>query len=142
MANAKRKPGRPKGSVMFRMEDYADEIIAWISAGKMLREYCRQTGKPSWDTIYNWAKAHESFNQRFARAREDGHDVISEECAELADIKPADQVEVQWRRLQIDTRLKLLAKWNPRKYGDRQALDHSGGIEINVVTGVPRANKA
>ena len=29
------------------------------------------------------------------------------------------------RKLQIDTRLKLLAKWNPRKWGDRTAIEHS-----------------
>lgn len=28
------------------------------------------------------------------------------------------------RKLQIETRLKLLAKWNPRKWGDRMALEH------------------
>jgi hypothetical protein len=56
----------------------------------------------------------------------------------LSDIQPLDQVEVAWRRLQVDTRLKLLAKWNPKKYGDRQQLDHGGNISIVVNTGVPR----
>ena len=36
------------------------------------------------------------------------------------------------------TRLKLLAKWNPKKYGDRVDLGHEGGITLNVVTNVPR----
>lgn len=141
----KRGPGRPKGTkveLKYRPEDYIDEIIGWIAAGRMLREYCRQPGKPCYRTVYNWLDANEVYATRFARARDDGHEVLAQECAELADTRPADQVEVQWRRLQIDTRLKLLAKWNPKKWGDRQAVDHAGGIEINVVTGVPRANKA
>ena len=79
------------------------------------------------------------FDARIARAREDGHDVIADECKELADTKPADQVEVAWRRLQVETRLKLLAKWNPKKYGDRQQLEHGGGVILNVITGVPDA---
>jgi hypothetical protein len=136
---------RPKGKQKYkkrdptyRMEDFADEICAWIAAGKTLRDYCRQDGKPSWDTVYVWAKADEQFAQRFARAREDGQDVLSEECMEIADTQPADQTEVQWQRLRIDTRLKLLAKWNPRKYGDRSTVDHAGGVSINVITGVPK----
>ena len=34
------------------------------------------------------------------------------------------------RKLRIDTRLKLLAKWNPKKWGDRMALDH--GVQDNL----------
>jgi hypothetical protein len=124
------------------MEDYADEICAWLSAGKTLREYCRQDGKPGWRLIYNWTHANDVFNARFARARDDGQDVMSEECKELADIQPSDQVEVAWRRLQIETRLKLLAKWNPKKYGDRAQVDHAGGVSINVITGVPKREQA
>lgn len=34
------------------------------------------------------------------------------------------------RKLQIDTRLKLLSKWNPKKYGERLAVDH--GVQDNL----------
>ena len=131
------KRGRPKGTVVYRMQDFADEIIAWISAGKMLREYCRQDGKPGWVTIYKWVNEDKTFGERFARAREDGQDVMSEECAALADTPPEGPQDVAWRKLQIETRLKLLAKWNPRKYGDRQQVDHGGGMQITLLTGVP-----
>ncbi|MNT50547.1 hypothetical protein D3C72_1874720 [compost metagenome] len=30
------------------------------------------------------------------------------------------------RKLQIETRLKLLAKWNPKRYGDRMTQEHVG----------------
>ena len=75
----------------------------------------------------------------FARARDLGEAQISQECLEIADttqvgeiittkpdgsqeVKTADMIE--HRKLRIDTRLKLLAKWNPRKYGDK--LAHTG----------------
>ena len=77
-----------------------------------------------------------------SRAREDGQDVMSEECKELADIPPEGPQDVAWRKLQIETRLKLLAKWNPKKYGDRQQVDHGGGVSINVITGVPKRDQA
>lgn len=80
------------------------------------------------------------FDARIARAREDGYDVIADQCMALADDQPLDQVYVAWRRLQVETRLKLLAKWNPKKYGDRQAVAHEGGVTLNVITGVPHAD--
>ena len=79
------------------------------------------------------------FDARIARAREDGYDVIADQCMALADDQPLDQVYVAWRRLQVETRLKLLAKWNPKKDGDRQQLEHGGGVILNVITGVPDA---
>lgn len=34
------------------------------------------------------------------------------------------------RKLQIETRLKLLAKWDPKRYGDRLDLNHSGQLTL------------
>ncbi|MNU09652.1 hypothetical protein D3C72_2563420 [compost metagenome] len=30
------------------------------------------------------------------------------------------------RRLQVETRLKLLAKWHPKKYGEKVTAEHTG----------------
>lgn len=35
---------------------------------------------------------------------------------------------LQHRKLQIETRLKLLSKWNPKKYGER--LEHAGHVTL------------
>jgi hypothetical protein len=37
------------------------------------------------------------------------------------------------RKLQVETRLKLLAKWDPRRYGDRTALEHSGSLTLEAL---------
>jgi len=34
------------------------------------------------------------------------------------------------RKLQIETRLKLLAKWDPRRYGERIDLNHGGKMTL------------
>ena len=86
--------------------------------------------------MIGWIKMIISHNA--SRARDNGVDSIADECVELSDIEPADQVQAAWRRTQIDTRLKLLAKWSPKKYGDRTAVEHQGGISLTVVTGVPQ----
>ena len=119
-----------------------DEVIEWISGGKTLREYCRQEDKPSYRVIYRWIEEDEAFESRFARARNLGHDVIAEECFDIADNGTNDWMErasadgsnegwrlngdhVQRSKLRIDTRLKLLAKWNP-KYADKSAVELTG----------------
>lgn len=70
-----------------------------------------------------------------------GEDAIAADCLRIADT-PMEGVEfvtkadggveekrgdmLGHRKLQIETRLKLLAKWNPKKYGDKMAV---GGAE-------------
>jgi hypothetical protein len=114
----------------------ADELAAWIAEGKTLREFCRQEGKPSYGAVYDWMERDKEFASRIARAREIGEEVIAQECLGIADDATNDWMErtdkegekigwmlngehVQRSKLRIETRLKLLAKWNPRKYGDK-----------------------
>jgi hypothetical protein len=77
-----------------------------------------------------------------ARARDIGYDAMAEECLIIADtprlgtkkvyssgsdddedsMTVTEEDMLGHRKLQIETRLKLLAKFNPKKYGDRQIL--------------------
>ena len=132
-----KKTKKPAKSISMQSV-HAEPIIAWLAAGKTLRSYCCQDGTPSFVAVYDWMEKDEDFALRIARARDSGSDSIADQCVELADTEPADQVQAAWRRTQIDTRLKLLAKWSPKKYGDRTAIDHQGGISLTVVTGVPQ----
>jgi hypothetical protein len=140
--------GRPTEPVP---QDIADAVIAWIADGKTLREFCRQDGKPSYGTIYNWIEKDEQFASRFACAREQGEDVIAQECLQIADDGSNDwqdteygpkvnQEHIQRSRLRVDTRLKLLAKWNPKKYGERSqvALTDPDGGPLVIVSNIPR----
>lgn len=84
-----------------------------------------------------WLDDSADFDARFARARERGHDAIAAEALAIADT-PMEGVEtvekddgkletrrgdmLGHRKLQVDTRLKLLAKWD-RRYGDRVIAD-------------------
>lgn len=130
MSDEKRKRG---GQSTYTVE-MADEICAWIAEGKTLREFCRQDGRPSFSAVYDWMALHEDFRERIARARESGEDQIAQECLQIANTPQLGEIITQkadggseirmedmlgHRKLQIDTRLKLLAKWNPKKYGDK-----------------------
>lgn len=147
----------PRGPVL-DPKRFLPEIRAWIESGKTLRAYCRQDGKPSYGTVYDWLEEDAAENSRFAHARDLGEDQIAQECLEIADntqvgeiitIKPDGSQEVktadmiEHRKLRIETRLKLLAKWNPRKYGERIQAEHTGpdGGAIQIVSTIPRPAK-
>lgn len=63
------------------------------------------------------------------------------ECQEIADENCLDQVDIGRNRLRVETRLKLLAIWNPKKYGPKAVTAHEGNVSLNVITGVPPRDK-
>ncbi len=114
-----------------------DEIISRVAEGEPLRKICRDMNI-AWRTVYEWREKNEEFSARFASARDMGADAIFEETIEIADTprtgfikayKADGSVEVKeedmlgHRKLQVETRFKLLSKWNPKKYGDRVQQD-------------------
>lgn len=122
----------------------AESICEQLSEGIPLREICRQPGMPAWRTVYDWMYQDEALTAAIAHARDLGYDHIAEECLSIADDASNDWMEkrneegqtigwqlngehVQRSKLRIETRLKLLAKFNPKKYGD--ALKLSGDKE-------------
>lgn len=137
----KKKPAKKAAPKRGRPNSYTkavgEAICARISDGETLRAICRDAAMPAWRTVYGWMAANDDFSARIARAREMGFDAIAQQTMEIADtplegvettIKPDGTVEERrgdmlgHRKLQIETRLKLLAKWSPKKYGDKLAL--------------------
>lgn len=53
------------------------------------------------------------------RAYSIGHDAIAEECIEICD----SEEDPNKARIRVDTRLRLLGKWAPKKYGERIQQD-------------------
>jgi hypothetical protein len=106
-----------------RTPEIIEEIIDGVANGVPLREVCRRDGMPNWRTVYDWLEADEEFAARFARARDIGFDAIAEDILQNVDSVPAQGEYIQRSKLQVETRLKLLAKWSPKKYGDKQTVD-------------------
>lgn len=136
----------------------AEEICDWIAEGGTLREYCRQEGKPSFKTVYRWIAADEGFAKAMEAARTTGFDAIADEALKIADTPQVGVIEtiggkegdlirredmLGHRKLQVETRLKLLAKWHPKKYGERTTLagDPNAPLNAPVITVVPYADE-
>ena len=105
-----------------------DEVLLRIAHGETLAALGRELGfhPTAWG---QWLAADEALAVAYQRARDTGADALAEQALALIDEEPAriegkiDPGHVQWRRAQVDTRLKLLACWNPKKYGSKQTVD-------------------
>lgn len=140
--------GRPS----MKTPELVKAICERLCKGEPLTQICRDPGMPNPSTVWDWQQADPEVSQAIAHARDIGADAIAEQALVIADTPPAyktteggtsiDQGDVQNRKLQIETRLKLLAKWNPKKYGDKQQVEHSGGVTLeSLVAGSDPADK-
>ena len=131
-----KKRGRPSKFT----EATAMKILRGLANGVPLSLICSPANMPGITTVWDWQQRHPSFSESIARAREAGWDAIALECRTIADT-PMEGVErtdtpegprikrgdmLGHRRLQVETRLKLLAKWDPKRYGERMATEISG----------------
>jgi hypothetical protein len=86
-------------------------------------------------TVNDWRAQDKDIAAQFDEARELGYDAIAADCLEIADDGSRDYTtttdgrevpdhdHISRSKLRIETRLKLLAKWDPRRYGDK--VQHS-----------------
>jgi len=136
VATKQQKPPKKIGRPSKYTPELAREVCERLSDGEPLRQICRDEHMPAWTAIYAWAAQDKALSERIAQAREQGYDAIAEDLLAIADTPLMGDTETSsangltitrqdmlgHRKLQIETRLKLLAKWNPKKYGDRQIL--------------------
>ena len=141
------KTGRPSKYT----EAIALSICEQLSEGIPLREICRQEGMPAWRTVYDWMWRNEALSTAIARARDIGYDKMAEECLYIADnlhmgkkkvftsgadddedsVTVTEEDMLGHRKLQIETRLKLLAKFNPKRYGEYRAPEEK--IDVTII---------
>ena len=95
---------------------------------------------PSEAAIRDWEKTYPEFGSDSTRAREYGCHRMAAECLEIADNPHLGEIVTEkadggteirredmlgHRRLQIDTRMRLLGKWLPKIYGDKIEVDNT-----------------
>lgn len=131
-----RKPtytGETKQAIM-------DVVVAELRTGRPLRAICRDDFMPSWTRVYDWMEEDADFASRVALARDLGYEALAEETIDIADDVMARGEHVQKAKLRIETRLKLLACWNPKKYGNKATVDvgNKEGETLKVDHGVDK----
>lgn len=120
-------------------------ICARLANGEPMAVICRTEGMPSHDTVMDWAKQCEDAARSIARAREHGWDAIAERARMTARGMSGERGDSSgdWQRdkLIIETDLKLLAKWDPKRYGDRQVIDMSVSQTISIRDALAQAER-
>lgn len=114
-----------------------ERICRRLSEGEPLTWICRDLDVSRY-TIRDWRKKYPEIGKMFDQARDDGYDAIAADCLRIADEsekdwhdsdrgRSVDPEVVQRSKLRVWTRLQLLAKWDPRRYGERRI--HAGDPE-------------
>ena len=122
------------------VEEYTPDLGATIAdmhaAGKTISEISETGGMPSRKTILLWLSEYPAFELMMAQAKSAYVDALAEQCLRFADNDGDDYEKregklggaflefnpkaVQRDRLKIDTRLKLIEKWAPERYGRKK----------------------
>ena len=124
-------------------QEIADEICLRLSQGETLSSICKDEHMPERRVVYAWQAADEAFAAQVASARAVGYDAIADDCMAIADDSGRDYTmtdkglqfdgeHVQRSKLRIWARQELLKKWDPRRYGDKLDLNHSGALSVTV----------
>jgi hypothetical protein len=132
----KKSRGRPTKATDERKQIILDEL----SKGIPLTVTCRDLGIAD-STVRDWMTNDETFSRDIAHARILGFDAIAMETLAIADDTSNDTLLIgeegkereipnkEWiarSKLRVETRLKLLAKWDPKRYGDLMRQEISG----------------
>lgn len=154
MAKAPKKKTQPENGEVCKKPDirrskYSDELLEEIahrlSQGEPLEQICRDDHMPTSTAVRDWmdgkVKTVDANKVTFAiaRAREAGEDAIACNARLVArGVEGHSSGDVQRDKLIIDTDLKLLAKWNPKRYGERHIVQ--GDKDSDPVQIVPVLN--
>lgn len=125
----KRKPGRPS----LYTEELAAEIATRLANGETMKSICSDDHMPDVLTVWRWRHEREEFCKIIQRAREAQSEAMIDACQELADeaakvaLAPeCGSASVAAKKLAIETRLKVAARFAPEKFGDRVRQDVAG----------------
>jgi len=135
MATTKRNPvGRPSKYT----EDIGINICALLAAGTPVTKIVLLDNMPSQQTVYTWLRKHPEFLEMYEIARQDLAHTMANQIQEIIDEKPLQIVDeagnikydsgsIADKRLRMDGRKWLAAKYLPRVYGERTVL--AGDVE-------------
>lgn len=131
-----------------RTDAMVQAILSRLREGEPLAQICRDEGMCNAETWRNWCHADADLAFAYARAREDGEDAIAAEAMKILDEEVErfatehgdrmDPAHVQDKRLRVEGRLKLLAKWNPKRWGEKVEHDVNGALTVTIASDVAK----
>ena len=107
----------------------ANEICERLAGGEPYVKICADDHMPSFSTLWRWEQNHPEFRQQTQMALQHGTHYLAHDCLRIAD---DPEIDARHKRVMVDTRLRLIGKWNAKNYGDRvsQEIEVQPGNEI------------
>lgn len=115
------------------------EVCERLTKGQSLVTICGDPSMPSRWTISEWMRDSPEVASQIQAARELGEDHIAHDALLIADgrlpVTPDTPSDPQRDKLRVDTRMKLLAKFNPKRWGEGLQLRHADADGGKLDTG-------
>lgn len=133
----------PACQIIVRNAENARIICDKIVQGMTLKQIARDFGASHHTTIHMWISQDAAFAEQYRLAKQAQADVFAEECIEIADNGSNDWMEREGKaqpnyemalrsKLRVETRMKLMRSYAPRRFGNVVAHEHSGEVAVNV----------
>lgn len=108
-----------------------DRICERMAEGESLRGICKGKDMPAKRTVLRWVAKDEKLAEQYSEAQSMRAEHYFDEIIDIAD-KGTDPAKT---RVQVDARKWVLARMNPKKYGDKftQELTGADGGPIELV---------
>jgi len=127
--------GRPS----LKTPEMVEEIASRLAKGEPLARICDDDHMPDFSTVWRWEENDPDFRNISTRARLHGTHYLADDCLTISDrvdLEPSD------KKVRIDTRLRLIGKWNAKVYGDKQLLGSDpenplpapGGLDVSKLS--------
>lgn len=115
-------------------QDMGAHICERIADGESLKAICAHDDMPARSTVFKWLADQPGFSDMYVRARDEQADALADDMLAIADQydKASEALNpdlIQRAKLRIDTRKWIASKLKPKKYGEKQEIEHSGSIK-------------
>jgi hypothetical protein len=123
-------------------KDLSFEICARLAEGEPMTKITKDEHMPAPATLYRWLASDPEFRDRYETARADGAHTFAAQIVEIIDDEPmyvfddkgnkrVDPGSIAQKRLKMDGRKWIAAKYLPKVYGDRTVVQ--GDSEADAV---------
>lgn len=113
-------------------QEIADEICDRIASAESLKAIVKDDHMPSESTVFKWLRDIEAFSKQYARAHDAQADTNADMVANIAERVINKEIEPNAGRVAIDAYKWAAGKRNPKKYGDKIDLNHSGSLQTQT----------
>ena len=108
-----------------------EEILERLSGGEALRNVCEELGTSA-QAFLRRVATDPALEEHYTRARTACGDIMDSKVQAVADQVAAGKLDPNAGRVAIDAYKWRAAHLQPKRYGDRQVVEHAGSIGVSI----------